>query len=759
MLRLHLALSALLLLSLNSVSFAQPAGSQMLRLNGSSTYVNCGTINLSGSAVTIQGWLRVQAFKSSFPYISSFAGTEMTGSQCAVRIGDASIPNNRVQFVLYIGGQFYKLHTATALTTNQWYHIAATYDGAAMKIYLNGVLDTTMAQTGLITSNNTFEIGRNYGNDRILQGDLDEISVFNTALNQAAIRSWMCRRIDATHPYYPNLIGYWPMDEGSGSTTIDHSPNGYDGTLVSSPLWKNSGAPVGDESVFVYGSTFNIGLAHPDGDSLHVTSTSGTFSGVHIYRVDSVPYVTDAPSPLNYLDTTRHWGVFPILSANYQVDYFYNGNAAANNVDCNLSFATRADGNASTWQNQTPDTVNYPGQVLSFAASGRKEIIMAISNNGPHTLSFDVSEPLCNGDNNGQVTLSVSGGLAPYTYDWQTGSTSASSGNVSAGYVHVTVTDDNGCETADSVLVGEPIAMGFFSNVTNSVCSDTNTGSATAIPTGGVAPYSYQWNDPNNSLTQTAGSLFPGTYSVTVTDLNGCTLIDQVSVGSTGPDPLPSLGSDTNVCNGITFGLVPAGGPYASYLWSDGFTGGIKVINAAGTYAVTVENAQGCSGSDTVVIDYVAPVQVNLGANNQSAVGSLVLDAGAGFLTYQWSTQASSQSITVTQSAAYWVKTTDQNHCKTSDTVNVTITASGLSALDEWGWRAYPNPAVDYIEIEAPQHLVGQAYAIMDLSGRQIGQGVLDASTLLDVSAFPSGAYFILIQDAERTHAVRITKL
>ncbi|MBT3648930.1 MAG: T9SS type A sorting domain-containing protein [Flavobacteriales bacterium] len=740
---------------------AQPGSGNDLDLNGSSQYVDCGTINTSGNSITIQGWIKVQAFKTAFPYISSFAGTEQTGNQATVRIGDATIANNKVQFILYIGGTHYKLHSQQGLTTNKWYHIAATYDNAQMKLYINGVLDTARNQTGSFVSNSTFELGRNYGNARILNGELDDISVFSTALSQTTIREWMCKNITSSHPDYPALIAHWKLNESSGTTAYDSSPNGNDGSITGSPTKKYSGAPIGDASKYVYGSNFNIGLSHPDGDSLNIESTSGSFSGVHLYRVDSFPNETNAPAPLQYLDSSRYWGIFPIINANYDIDYYYNGNPAVGNDECVLAFAYRNDNADDDWDAQAPDSVNYNAMSLSFSNSNRREIIMAISNNGPHSFGYDIASPLCNGDANGEATAIVTGGLAPFFYDWSTGATSATATGLSAGAYYITVTDDNDCESEDSVVVTEPSPVGASGAVINTACTDTNTGLITVTAVGGVGGYTYSWDDPNSTTTATATGLYAGTYNVTVTDSNGCSETFEYTVSATGPDPEPALGNDTTLCDGVVHGLTASGngGPFTNYSWSDGSSGTILVISQAGIYAVTVQNSQGCSGSDVINISYTAPIQVQLGNKNQSGIGSKTLDAGANFVSYLWSTGATTQTITVTTTATYWVETTDSNHCTSRDTVNVKITPAGLRTLNSPEVLIFPNPTRDKVWVQTESTGEKNDYELISVDGRVMHSNSFANEMELDLTNISAGFYILQIEFGDsRTGSYLIQK-
>ncbi len=129
---------------------------------------------------------------------------------------------------------------------------------------------------------------------------------------------------------------------------------------------------------------------------------------------------------------------------------------------------------------------------------------------------------------NGSINLTPSGGTAPYTYLWNTGATTASLSGLAAGFYSVTVTDANGCHTVKTRQVGtsSPVHVGLVT--TPASCIFANDGTAVATPTGGTAPYAYSWS--NGQSTATATGLGEGTYSVYVTDANGCTASEQTGV-------------------------------------------------------------------------------------------------------------------------------------------------------------------------------------------------------------------------------------
>ncbi|MBO9692805.1 endo-beta-N-acetylglucosaminidase H [Chryseobacterium sp.] len=219
-----------------SASGTTPTGSYALSLDGSTESGAAGSMNLSGSALSFEGWIKPSSFKSASPYISSIIGTEVSDSNSAfLRLGDASLANNKLQFVVSINNVQQKLASATALNANTWYHVAATYDGSNMKIYINGTLDATKAQTGSVNSTGAFNVGYLYNTSRNFNGKIDEVRVWKRALSQTEISQNMCNvSVPAT-----SLAAYWKFNEGSGSTVQDTSGNGVTLTLtgVDSSNW------------------------------------------------------------------------------------------------------------------------------------------------------------------------------------------------------------------------------------------------------------------------------------------------------------------------------------------------------------------------------------------------------------------------------------------------------------------------------------------------------------------------------------------
>jgi len=222
----------------------------------------------------------------------------------------------------------------------------------------------------------------------------------------------------------------------------------------------------------------------------------------------------------------------------------------------------------------------------------------------------------CFGNNTGSATVTASGGTGVYTYSWNTipVQTTATANNLSSGNYIVTVTDNSGCIATANVSIQQPLAALTVSTTQIDVlCFGNSSASATALPQGGSAPYSYSWNTIPVQTTATANNLSAGNYIVTVTDNSGCIATANVSI----QQPLAALMVSTTKVDVQCFGgssgsatALPQGGsaPY-SYSWN---TVPVQTTATAsnlssGNYTVTVTDNSGCVATANVTIN---PAQV-----------------------------------------------------------------------------------------------------------------------------------------------------
>jgi hypothetical protein len=213
----------------------------------------------------------------------------------------------------------------------------------------------------------------------------------------------------------------------------------------------------------------------------------------------------------------------------------------------------------------------------------------------------------CHGQCDGSANL-TSLGLPPFTYSWAPqGQTVQNPTDLCPGTHTVTMVDANSCQSTATVTITEPAVLTSSMAANNVTCFGECNGSATASPSGGTAPYTYQWDAASgNQATPTATNLCAGTYTVLITDVNGCTTTDQVII--TQPSALSISTSTTPAtCQACTDGsasaFVNGGTPSYSYLWSPGGQTSQTAVNlGGGSYTVTATDAQGCSISDTVQV-------------------------------------------------------------------------------------------------------------------------------------------------------------
>ncbi|PCJ82907.1 MAG: hypothetical protein COA57_12670, partial [Flavobacteriales bacterium] len=305
-------------------------------------------------------------------------------------------------------------------------------------------------------------------------------------------------------------------------------------------------------------------------------------------------------------------------------------------------------------------------------------------------LAMSSTAALCNGNCDGSAAATPSGGTIPYTYLWDNAQTDPTAIGLCAGTYSVTVTDANSCTVVSSVTVTEPTALSVSISITEPTCFAACDALGTTTVSGGVAPYTYLWNDGTNNpfCPGACGSV---TYTVTVTDANGCIAINSFT--PTDPPLLTTGTADTDAtCNGTCDGqstVTPGGGtPGYTYLWSSGGTSATETGLCAGTYVVTVTDANGCVETDTATIN--EPTALSLASTTTSATcggsngtATVTPSGGTPGYTYLWDAAAGSQTdSTATGLAAgcYDVTVTDVNGCTAAKSVCVSnIAGPGLT--------------------------------------------------------------------------------
>ncbi|MCU0345423.1 MAG: T9SS type A sorting domain-containing protein [Saprospiraceae bacterium] len=324
----------------------------------------------------------------------------------------------------------------------------------------------------------------------------------------------------------------------------------------------------------------------------------------------------------------------------------------------------------------------------------------------------------CNGLANGQISVTAGGGVSPFTYAWSTSGTGTSISNLTPGNYSVVVTDAVGCSAFASATVNEPAVLSASTLKFDVICIPDTDGSAIVLPTGGTAPYNYAWS--GGQTTANISNLGTGTYNVTVTDANGCSVSSQAQVFSTTTLAVTTtkLDADCFASNdGAATAVVTGGSSPFNYVWSNGVTAPLNQNLVAGTYGVTVTDADGCivNGSATVNSPalFTAPTSVasaisNYGGNN----GSVTVVPAGGVAPYEVFRANGSTATTLTGLSAgvYSVTATDANGCTAASVINLVDPAKignfVWHDLDQDGVQDPNEPGLDGVKIR----LVGATF-------------------------------------------------
>ncbi|MDB9883070.1 T9SS type A sorting domain-containing protein, partial [Bacteroidia bacterium] len=301
---------------------------------------------------------------------------------------------------------------------------------------------------------------------------------------------------------------------------------------------------------------------------------------------------------------------------------------------------------------------------LSASSSGTYSVAVTNAQGCSSSDTIDVSIFTVPSPNLGPDTTQCGGSIALSagsfsSYLWNNNSTSSSITVSSSGTYSVAVTNAQGCSSSDTIDVS------IFTVPSPNLGPDTSQCGGSVLLSAG-SHSSYLWNNSSTSSTLSASS--SGTYSVEVTDANGCKAKDTIVV-TINALPSINLGSDTSQCGGS---VLLSAGSHSSYLWNNSSTSSTLFASSSGTYSVAVTNAQGCSSSDTIDVSIFTVPSPNLGPDTTQCGGSIALSAGS-FSSYLWNNNSTSSSITVSSSGKYSVEVTDANGCKVTDTIKVDV--------------------------------------------------------------------------------------
>ncbi len=349
-----------------------------------------------------------------------------------------------------------------------------------------------------------------------------------------------------------------------------------------------------------------------------------------------------------------------------------------------------------SWTLEVTDNLNLDnGYIFNWnisLVSDLPDTLVTIGEPNEIAVSGFVSQANCGGSD-GAIDISVNGDFAPFTYAWSSGQTTEDISGIPAGTYTVYVTDDNGCTDSATYILNNISSMNITTNIVDVTCSGGTDGSIDLSTSGGTAPYSWSWSGGQTS--EDISSISAGTHTITITDDNGCVFSDDVVV-STLPDITISLNSSLNeVCsadNGAIDIDVTGGSGSYGFSWDNGATTEDLTAIGAGTYNVTVTDANGCTGNNgfsiindvsncsafcflNIVTETV--VDENCG-DGTGSIDVTVMDATNPYIT-SWSTGATSDDISGLNVGTYTITVIDANQCEVTEDIVVNNTSGTLA--------------------------------------------------------------------------------
>jgi gliding motility-associated-like protein len=376
----------------------------------------------------------------------------------------------------------------------------------------------------------------------------------------------------------------------------------------------------------------------------------------------------------------------------------------------------------------------------------------------------------CANADDGSIDPIIEGGTQTYTLAWSgpDGFTSSDAQltALAPGTYCLQVTDANGCVQNECTTLTAPDELSLITSTTIAACGQ-DVGSVTMVVNGGSAPYQHAWS--NGATTQDISGLSPGSYTSIVTDLNGCTSTAEATV--TGTPAVIAEGAVTNnLCNGgsegsillsVTSGVAPL-----TYLWSNGSNAEQLNDLEAGTYSVTITDANNCSYTgtfsvsqnsalviDTLLSSYSGGYNVSTWGGSDGSIATEV-SGGTAPYTYSWSNGSSTPDISGLPAGTYTLVVTDANGCTASIIVIITqpndlimptgYSPNGDGANDNFfiqGLDAYPSNT--FVVINRWGNVVYDR-----LNYRNDWNGENSSNEQL-----PNGTYFVILKvnDGERT--------
>jgi subtilisin-like proprotein convertase family protein len=307
-----------------------------------------------------------------------------------------------------------------------------------------------------------------------------------------------------------------------------------------------------------------------------------------------------------------------------------------------------------------------------------------------------ITQAQCGG-NDGAINISVTNDVPPFTYQWSNGATTEDISGLSAGNYTVWVTNGDGCTDSMTFNLSNISSLNISSNVTQVSCAGGTNGAIDITPSGGTPNYIYSWS--NGANTEDVSGLTDGTYTLTLTDSNGCVLNQDIVVGTLPAIDITLNNSSNEYCgqqNGAIDINVNGGSGSYGYSWDNGATTQDLTNINQGTYTVTVTDANSCTASNSFTITndvsncsaycYLTVTQNAITDEScGDATGAINIDINNPTNPYvvSWDNGATTDDISNLSAGTYTVTVTDANQCVKTESFTVGNNSGSLTVSNQ----------------------------------------------------------------------------
>jgi serine protease len=527
--------------------------------------------------------------------------------------------------------------------------LGVTYNGSASMIY----------QMGLMVTDNSSQVSY------ILDGDFDTQTVMSI-VDPGSESDY------DVHTHYNDQPADSSLDISIEQNTLAWTETKREKfVLVECQIFNNSAVPYTNLHVGVY-ADWDIGVYSnneaqydPVTNTAYTYEVGGTFGGIHLLDNSTLQHYA-----YNNDGTGGSVSIYDGYDKTEQFTHLTSGNSrAASDITDVSSLIGNGPFTLAAGDSMIFTFAILVGDSLLDIQQSALEADSAYNEIRAVDISLSSStDPLCNGNCDGTITIVATGGVGAYTYLWNDplAQTTAAASALCSGTYQCIVTDSLGTSnTITGIALTDPASFPVSLGNDTSLCG----GDSLQLDAGNPGE-NYLW-----STLETSQQIYvsaAGQYIVKVTNVAACTASDTIIIYASS-SPVVDLGNDTAACSGnsVTFDAANTG---LNFLWSNGAASQAQAFSTSGTYWVLVTNFSNCTARDSVVLTVSTLTSVNIGLDvNACDTYSGTLDAGNVGMTYLWSTGGTGQTIAISSAGTYFVEVKDGATCGISDTMTLTI--------------------------------------------------------------------------------------